>query len=46
MEKRQVKIGPEFFAKAKNDYANWKWAIIREFMQNSMDARPTKRGSG
>jgi len=32
-----VKIGPEFFSKAFNDYANWKWAIVREFMQNSMD---------
>lgn len=32
-----VKIGPEFFSKAFNDYANWKWAIVREFMQNWMD---------
>lgn len=34
---RHVTIGPEFFAKAKYDYADWKWAIIREFFQNSMD---------
>lgn len=33
----QVKIGPEFFAKARNDYSEWKWALIREFMQNSID---------
>lgn len=32
-----VTIGPEFFAKAKNDYANWEWAIVREFLQNSID---------
>lgn len=34
---RHITIGPEFFAKAKNDYANWYWAIVREFMQNSID---------
>lgn len=33
-----VRIGPEFFAKAKNDYRDWKWAIAREFMQNCGDA--------
>ena len=33
----QVTIGPEFFRKAFNDYANWRWAIVREFMQNSID---------
>lgn len=33
----QVVIGPEFFAKAKNDYNRWQWAIIREFCQNSID---------
>ncbi len=32
-----VSIGPEFFSKAKNDYADFSWAIVREFMQNSMD---------
>jgi len=35
---RSVQIGPEFFAKAMNDYQNWKWAIAREFMQNCIDA--------
>lgn len=34
-----VKIGPEFFTKIKNDYADWRWAIAREFAQNSIDAR-------
>jgi len=33
-----IKIGPEFFAKAKNDYADFTWALVREFFQNSMDA--------
>ncbi len=37
MQNRHVTIGPEFFAKAKNDYECWKWAIVREFMQNSID---------
>lgn len=34
---QSVQIGPQFFLKAKNDYADWRWAIIREFMQNSID---------
>ncbi len=33
-----ISIGPEFFAKAKNDYASFPWALTREFFQNSMDA--------
>jgi len=33
-----VTIGPEFFQKSKNDYNDWKWAIIREFIQNGIDA--------
>jgi hypothetical protein len=37
MKNRHVTIGPEFFAKAKNDYECWKWALVREFMQNSID---------
>ena len=35
--KNHVTIGPEFFVKAFNDYASWHWAIVREFMQNSID---------
>jgi hypothetical protein len=38
METGSIKIGPEFFAKAKNDYADWRFALIREFAQNSIDA--------
>ena len=37
MFENQVTIGPEFFRKAFNDYTNWKWALIREYMQNSID---------
>ena len=37
MTERHITIGPEFFAKTFNDYANWHWAIIREFFQNSID---------
>ncbi|MHA1951439.1 MAG: hypothetical protein ACW99G_17875 [Candidatus Thorarchaeota archaeon] len=35
----QITIGSEFFAKAKNDYDNWIWALVREFFQNSIDCR-------
>jgi Histidine kinase-, DNA gyrase B-, and HSP90-like ATPase len=31
------KISREFFAKAKADYADWRWAWVREICQNSMD---------
>jgi hypothetical protein len=31
------RIGREFFAKAKADYADWRWSWIREICQNSMD---------
>lgn len=37
MAARHITIGPEFFAKARNDYDNWHWALIREFFQNSID---------
>ena len=33
-----ISIGPEFFAKAKNDYQDWRRALIREAMQNGIDA--------
>src|SRR5262245_59367543 len=33
-----VYIGPEFFAKARNDYADWRWAVAKEFAQNCIDA--------
>lgn len=34
----QVKIGPDFFAKGLRDYSNWKWAWVRELVQNGVDA--------
>jgi hypothetical protein len=37
MAARHITIGPEFFAKARNDYDNWHWALIREFFQNGID---------
>lgn len=39
MAAQQITIGPEFFSKAKNDYDNWHWALMREFLQNSIDAK-------
>lgn len=41
MIERHITIGSEFFSKAFNDYANWQWAIMREFFQNSVDAGAT-----
>ncbi len=38
-----ISIGPEFFAKAKNDYADFSWALVREFAQNSIDAPGSDR---
>lgn len=32
-----IAVGPEFFQKAKNDYSNWRWALAREYLQNSID---------
>lgn len=39
----QVKIGPSFFANEFKEYANWQQAFIREFCQNSMDAKGAGR---
>lgn len=35
---QNVKIGPDFFAKAKLDYSNWQEAWIREVFQNAADS--------
>lgn len=35
---QNVKIGPEFFSKAKLDYSNWRLAWVREIFQNSADS--------
>jgi len=37
-----VGIGQHFFRKSLDDYRDWKWAMPREAMQNSMDAPRTK----
>ena len=37
----QVAIGPEFFAKARNDYRDWRWAIAREL--NTLRAAHVER---
>ena len=42
MAARHVTIGPEFFAKSRNDYDNWRWALVREFFQNSIDCCSSK----
>ena len=33
-----VKIGSDFFTKGLRDYANWRWAWVRELVQNGVDA--------
>ena len=38
---RQVQVPHSYFRKAKSEYADWRWAMIREFIQNSYDARAT-----
>ena len=38
MARGQVKIGPEFFGKVKKDYADWRWAFVREIVSNGIDA--------
>lgn len=34
----QVKVGRDFFTKGLRDYANWRWAWVRELVQNGVDA--------
>jgi len=36
-----IKIGSAFFAKEKNDYQNWRFAWVRELVQNGVDAPNT-----
>jgi len=38
MSQGHVVIGPEFFQKELKDYADWKWAFVREAAQNGIDA--------
>ena len=34
----QFKLPPEFFVKVLKDYSDWRFAWIREVLQNSIDA--------
>ena len=34
---QHITIGSEFFQKAKKDYSNWHWALVREYFQNGID---------
>lgn len=38
----QVSIGPEFFKKAKSDYCSWRYAFVREILQNAIDSTATE----
>ena len=38
---RQVQMPHSYFRKAQSEYADWRWAMIREFIQNSYDAQAT-----
>lgn len=38
----QVQIGPEFFKKAKSDYSSWRYAFVREILQNAIDSTATE----
>ena len=39
--KRQVQMPHRYFQKAKSEYSDWRYAMIREFIQNSYDALAT-----
>lgn len=38
---RQVQVPHAYFQKAKSEYSDWRWAMIREFIQNAYDAHAT-----
>ena len=40
-ETRQVQVPRSYFEKARSEYSDWRWAVIREFIQNSYDAQAT-----
>ena len=42
MANSNIKIGPQFFRKEFNDYANKYWAFVREALQNCFDAPGSK----
>lgn len=37
-----ISVGPHFFKKEFNDYQDWRWAVVREFLQNSIDCSSSK----
>lgn len=41
IETRQVQVPHSYFQKARSEYSDWRWAVIREFIQNSYDAQAT-----
>ena len=38
---RQVQVPHSYFQKAKSEYSDWRWAMLREFIQNAYDAQAT-----
>ena len=36
-----VQVPHSYFKKAKSEYREWRWAVVREFIQNSYDAQST-----
>lgn len=38
---RQVQVPHAYFQKVKSEYSDWRWAMIREFIQNAYDAQAT-----
>lgn len=36
-----VQVPHGYFKKAKSEYREWRWAVVREFIQNSYDAQST-----
>jgi hypothetical protein len=38
---RQVQVPHSYFQKAKSEYSDWRWAMIREFIQNAYDGQAT-----
>lgn len=38
-QSKQVQVPHAYFQKAKSEYSDWRWAMIREFVQNAYDAQ-------
>ena len=39
---QKISIGKSFFTKELSGYSNWRWAFVRELIQNSLDAGSTR----